>query len=51
MTIGTLQDIIEKVREVSASGNSLQVTDEKIIKYINSYYLYDLPNDLRNIKL
>lgn len=51
MTVGTLQDIIEKVREVSASGNSLQVTDEKIIKYINSYYLYDLPNDLRNIKL
>jgi len=39
------------VREVSASGNSLQVTDSKIIKYINSYYLYDLPNDLRNIKL
>lgn len=51
MTVGILQDIIEKVREVSASGNSLQVTDEKIVKYINSYYLYDLPNDLRNIKL
>lgn len=51
MTVGVLQDIIEKIREVSASGNSLQVTDEKIIKYINSYYLYDLPNDLRNIKL
>lgn len=51
MTVGLLQDIIEKVREVSASGNSDQVTDTKIIKYINSYYLYDLPNDLRNIKL
>lgn len=51
MTVGVLQDIIEKIREVSASGNSLQVTDSKIIKYINSYYLYDLPNDLRNIKL
>lgn len=51
MTVGVLQDIIEKIREVSASGNSLQVTDTKIIKYINSYYLYDLPNDLRNIKL
>ena len=51
MTIGTLQQIIEKIREVSASGNSLQVTDEKIINYINSYYLLDLPNDLRNIKL
>lgn len=51
MTVGLLQDIIEKIREVSASGNSEQVTDSKIIKYINSYYLYDLPNDLRNIKL
>ena len=51
MTVGTLQDIIEKIREVSASGNSNQVTDEKIIKYINSYYLYDLPNEFRNLKL
>lgn len=51
MTVGNLQDIIEKIREVSASGNSLQVTDEKIIKYINSYYLYDLPNEFRNLKL
>lgn len=51
MTIGNLQDIIEKIRIVSASGNSDQVTDEKIIKYINSYYLYDLPNEFRNLKL
>lgn len=51
MTVGTLQDIIEKIREVSASGNSFQVTDEKIIKYINSYYLYDFPNDLKVLKL
>lgn len=51
MTVGNLQDIIEKIREVSASGNSLQVTDEKIIKYINSFYLYDLPNEFRNLKL
>ncbi len=51
MTVGNLQDIIEKIREVSASGNSNQVTTEKIIKYINSYYLYDLPNEFRNLKL
>lgn len=51
MTVGNLQDIIEKIREVSASGNSNQVTDQKIIKYINSYYLYDLPNEFRNLKL
>lgn len=51
MTVGNLQDIIEKIRQVSASGNSDQVTDEKIIKYINSFYLYDLPNEFRNLKL
>lgn len=51
MTVGNLQDIIEKIREVSASGNSNQVTTQKIIKYINSYYLYDLPNEFRNLKL
>jgi hypothetical protein len=51
MSVGNLQDIIEKIREVSASGNSNQVTDEKIIKYINSFYLYDLPNEFRNLKL
>lgn len=51
MAVGILQDIIEKIREVSASGNSEQVTNEKIIKYINSYYLYDLPNEFRNLKI
>lgn len=51
MTVGILQDIIEKARTVSASGNSDQVTDEKIIKYLNSFYLYDLPDDLRVLKL
>jgi hypothetical protein len=51
MAVGTLQDIIEKIRTVSASGNSLQVTDEKIIKYINSYYSYDFPDELRILKL
>ena len=51
MTVGILQDIIEKIRELSASGNSSNVLDEKIVKYINSYYLYDFPDDLRILKL
>ena len=51
MTVGNLQDIIEKIRIISASGNTDQVTDEKIIKYINSFYLYDLPAEFRNLKL
>jgi hypothetical protein len=48
---GNLQDIIIKIRELSGSGNTAQTTDQKIIKYINSYYLYDLPQDLRILKL
>jgi len=51
MALGILSDIIEKVREVAALGNDLQATQPKIIKYINSYYLYDLPDELRILKL
>lgn len=51
MTVGVLQDIIEKVRECAALGNGDQATDAKILKYINSYYLYDFPQDLRVLKL
>ena len=48
---GTLQDIYEKVRIVAALGNSSQATDAEIAKRLNSYYLYDLPQDLRILKL
>lgn len=51
MTVGILQDIIEKVRELAALGTSNQSTDQKIIKYINSYYVNDFPDDLRLLKL
>lgn len=51
MTVGILQDIMEKVRECAALGNRDQATDQKIIKYINSYYTLDFPNDLRVLKL
>ena len=51
MTVGTLQDIMEKVRQLAGLGNADQSTDTKIIKYINSYYLYDFPDDLRVLKL
>ena len=51
MTVGILQDIMEKVRQLAGLGNTDQSTDQKIIKYINSYYLYDFPDDLRILKL
>jgi hypothetical protein len=51
MSIATLSDIISKVRKLTASGNSFQLTDGQIIDYINSFYLYDLPAQFRSLKL
>jgi len=51
MSIGTLADIITKVRRLTGSGTSLQLTDAQIIDYINSFYLYDFPAEFRSLKL
>lgn len=51
MSIGTLQDIIVKIRRLTVSGNSNQITNSQIIDYINSFYLYDLPAYARILKL
>lgn len=51
MSIATLDDIITKVRRLTGSGNSLQLTDSEIIDYINSFYLYDFPAQFRSLKL
>lgn len=51
MTIGTLAAIIQKIRLLTSSGNSDQLTDEQIKDYINSFYLYDFPAKFRSLKL
>lgn len=51
MSIATLADIITKVRRLTGSGNSLQLTDAMIKDYINSFYLYDFPAQFRSLKL
>ena len=51
MSIATLQDIITKIRRLTSSANSTQITDSQIIDYINSYYLYDFPAQYRTLKL
>lgn len=51
MSIATLDDIITKVRRLTGSGNSLQLSDSEIIDYINSFYLYDFPAQFRSLKL
>lgn len=48
---GTLQDIIIKARNLAAANNNDQYPDTTIIKYLNSFYLYDVPQDLRVLKL
>tara|TARA_R110002126_G_scaffold51939_1_gene141834 strand:+ start:6881 stop:7957 length:1077 start_codon:yes stop_codon:yes gene_type:complete len=51
MSIATLGDIITKVRKLTGTGNSLQLTDSDIIDYINSFYLYDFPAEFRSLQL
>lgn len=43
----TLQDIRNKVRRVTARPNDTQITDAQIDEYINNYYQYDFPAELR----
>jgi len=51
MAINTLQAIIQKVRKLTITNNSTQLTDSTIIDYINSFYLYDFPAEFRSLKL
>lgn len=51
MSIATLGDLITKIRRLSSSGSSYQLTDAAIIQYINSFYLYDFPAKFRSLKL
>lgn len=43
----TLGDIIAKVRRITKSPSQNQITDLQIIQYVNTYYLYDFPAELR----
>jgi hypothetical protein len=42
-----LGDIISKVRRITKSPSPNQITDSQIIQYINTYFLYDFPQELR----
>jgi hypothetical protein len=43
----TLGDIISKVRRITKSPSQNMITDEQIVQYINTYFLYDFPQELR----
>ena len=52
MTVpNTLADIRGKIRRITARPSTDQITDAQIDEYINTYYLYDLPESLRLLKL
>lgn len=43
----TLQDIINKVRRITARPSDSQITDDQIVDYVNTFYIYDMPEHLR----
>lgn len=47
----TLADIRLKVRRLTARSQQTQIPDATIDQYINTYYLYDMPESLRMLKL
>lgn len=51
MSIATRADMLVKIRKLTGSATTLQLTDNQIIDYINSFYLYDFPAQFRSLKL
>ncbi len=51
VTPNTLADIRTKVRNLTARQSQDQITDAQIDGYVNTYYLYDMPESLRLLKL
>jgi len=51
MAQNTLADIIAKVRLLTGRPSPQQITDAQITDYVNSFYVYDIPNSLKIDKL
>lgn len=51
MAIVSLAAMILKFRKLTGAGNALQITDDVIKDYINSFYSYDFPAQFRSLKL
>ncbi len=46
-TPNTLNNIITKVRRVTARPSPNQISDAEICRYVNTFYLYDMPEHLK----
>ncbi len=51
MVLSTLQEIRTKVRRLTARPSTQQITDAQINEYINTFFLYDMPETLRLFSL
>lgn len=47
----TLADIRTKVRRLTGRPSAQQITDAQIDEYVNTFYLYDMPENLRLVTL
>jgi len=47
----TLADIRTKVRRLTGRPSAQQITDAQINDYVNTFYLYDMPENLRLVSL
>lgn len=47
----TLRDIIAKVRKITGRPSNAQISDAEIVNYINTFYVYDMPEHLKLISL
>lgn len=45
---GILSDIIKKVRRITGRPSQNQISDSEICNYINTYYLYDMPSQIKS---
>lgn len=43
----TLADIRKKIRRITGRASASQITDAEIDKYINTFYIFDMPEHLR----
>jgi hypothetical protein len=43
----TLSDIRTKIRRITARPSAVQISDSEIDKYINTFYVYDMPEHLK----
>jgi len=47
----TLETIIQKVRRITRTPSPLQLTDQQIADYVNTFVIYDMPDSIKTFDL